>query len=85
MMVTTWEVKKISSLDPNIMRIELNEVVDAVLFRSHSKDFPKIRTKNEVLSQFALFIKQFRQQELDNRVPFNTLDLSDFEDKVRTA
>jgi len=84
-MVTTWTLFNITSLDPDTMRVEISEIVDTVLFRVHGKDFPKTRTENEVLSQFALFIKQLRQQELDDRVPFNTLDLDNFENRVKTA
>ena len=84
-MVTTWELKSITSLDPDTMRVELVELVDGLIFRIHSKDFPKTRTENEVLSQFALQIKQLRQQELDDRVPFNALDLSNFENRISTA
>ena len=84
-MVTTWELKRVVSLDPSTMRVDIDEIVDGVFFRSHDKAFPKTRTENEVLSQFALQIKQLRQQELDDRVPFNTLDLSNFENRISTA
>ncbi len=84
-MVTTWRLEGIRSKDPDTMSIKLTEIQDGVELRGFTKDFPKSLTALQVLTQFALFIKQRRQQALDDRVPFNDLDLSDFETRIGNA
>ncbi len=81
-MVTTWRLEGIKSIDPSTMRVKLTEVVDGVTIRGFTKDFSKALTQTQVLDQFALFVKQKRQQEVDDRLPFSDLDLRDFETRV---
>ncbi len=84
-MVTTWQLRGIRSVDPATMEIGLIEYLDGVEVRRIAKTFNKSLTADQVFDQFALFVKQKRQQELYDRVPFNTLDLSDFETRVQNA
>ncbi len=84
-MVTTWKLEGIRSIDPGTMRIKLTEVVDGVDVRGYTKDFSKTLSQTQVLNQFAQFVKQKRQQEVDDRLPYNDLNLSDFESRVGDA
>ncbi len=81
-MVTTWRLEGIRSVDPSTMRIKLTEVIDDTDVRGFTKDFSKTLSQTQVLDQFALFIKQKRQQEVDDRLPFNDLNLTDFETRI---
>jgi len=84
-MVTTWQLRGIRSVDPGTMEVAVTELVDGVETRAFSKTFSKSLTSAQILNQLALFIKQKRQQALDKRLPFNTLDLSDFETRIQNA
>ncbi len=81
-MVTTWQLRGIRSINPTTMEVGIIEFLDGVEVRRINKNFDKSDTAEQVLNTFAQFIKQKRQQELDSRVPFNTLDLSDFETRI---
>ena len=84
-MTTTWRLEGIISRDASTMRIRITEVLDGVDVRAFDKDFAKTLDAEQVLDQLALFVKQKRQQALDNRLPFKALDLSDFETRIGNA
>ncbi len=84
-MVTTWRLEGIRSKDPSTMSIKITEIQDGLDIRGFTKDFSKELTAAEVLNQFALFVKQKRQQALDDRLPFIDLNLSDFETRIGNA
>ena len=84
-MVTTWRLEGIRSKDPSTMSIRVTELIDGVEVRGFTKDFAKTLSAVDVLNQLALFVKQKRQQVLDDRLPFKDLDLSDFEARIGNA
>lgn len=84
-MVTTWQLDGIRPIDPSTMRIRITEFVDAVQVKQYAKSFSKNTTKIEVLNQLALLVKQTRQADFDARVPFNNLDMANFENRVQNA
>lgn len=84
-MVTTWELAGIRSINPSTMRVRIDEFIDGVFFAHHNKDFSKTLTQLEVLVQFALFVKQKRDQSIADRVPFNNLNLSNFENRIQNS
>lgn len=84
-MVTTWKLVGIRSISPSTMRVRIAEFVDNNFLAHHTKDFAKTLIPQQVLTQFAMFIKQTRDQEIADRVPFKELDLSDFETRVQSS
>lgn len=84
-MTTTWQLDGIKSVDPVTMKIRIIEFIDGVEVNRYTKVFPKTAAVTQVLNQLALLVKQKRQAELDDRVPFNDIDLSNFETRVGNA
>ncbi len=82
-MVTTWQLNEIRTVDPGTMRVRVTEILDGVKVNTFTENFPKTLTKEEVLNQLALFIKQSRQAVLDAQLPFKSLDLTNFETRIR--
>lgn len=82
-MAITWQLLDINSIDPSTMRITIADFVDGVKRQVYSKDFSKSLNEDTVLSQMAQLVRQLRQKELDDALPFITLDLSNFENQVK--
>ena len=81
-MVITWQLEEIKSIDPNTMGVRIIELVDGVEFDRFQKQFAKSLTAEQVLTQLAQLVKQRRQKDLDDQLPFISLDLSDFEARI---
>lgn len=82
-MVTTWQLIKIKSVDPSTMQIVIADFVDGIKRQEYFKNFNKNLSADTVLSQMAQFVRQERQKDLDDRLPFLTLDLVNFESQVQ--
>lgn len=81
-MVTKWQLDGIKSVNPTTMSVRISEYIDGVFKETFTKQFSKTLSQEDVLSQLALLVKQKRQLDLDSRLPYKILDLSDFENRV---
>ena len=84
-MAIVWQLDGVRPVDPSTMRIRITEFIDGIQTAQFAKSFPKTATEEQVLTQLAQLVKQQRQADLDARVPFNSLDMSDFETRVANA
>ena len=82
-MTTVWKLLSIKSVDPSTVQIVIADFVDSVKRKEYSKTFSKNLNADTVLLQLALFVRQSRQKQLDDALPYTTLDLSNFESQVR--
>lgn len=82
-MAIVWEVRGIKAIDDNNFGIRIARVVDGTVQFTIDKIFPKSITQQEAKNQLVQLVRQHLAQAQADQVPFQTLDLSDFEQLVR--
>lgn len=82
-MAITWEVVSIMSLDDLNFRTTIRELVNGVPRNTYSVNNPKTAKAEDVIKDLAQVVHADRLAKKRASVPFETIDLSNFEARIK--